>query len=117
MKSIFSILIIAVCIGAYFVYIKPMTVEVKVMSAKKEELTTLLNRVKEIKEKRDAVYLDYSSIPADQIDRLNKVIPETFNPVVTLNNLSDLAKKNGMQINLMTMTQLISYKKQCLKSI
>lgn len=98
MKSLLSILVIVVSVGVYFVYIKPLTVEVKVQMAQKAEIDRVLNRVKEIKEKRDAVFLDYNSISLEEIEKLNKILPETINSVVILNDLSTLAAQYGLTI-------------------
>ena len=98
MRPLISIGVIAVCIGAYFVYIKPMTVDIKVHSLKKEEYSNVLNRVKEITEKRDSILADYESIPQTDIDRLNKIIPEKLNSVLLLNDLSVLGAKYGISI-------------------
>lgn len=98
MRPLISIGVIAVCIGAYFVYIKPMTVDIKVHSLKKDEYNNVLNRVKEIKEKRDSILADYNSIPQSDIDRLNKIIPEKLNSVLLLNDLSVLGAKYGVTI-------------------
>lgn len=98
MKSILSISVIAICVGLYFVYIKPLSLEVKVLSAKKQEYVDVLNRVKEIKEKRDQVFADYDSISSEERDKLNKIIPEKLNPVFMLNDLSVLGSKYGISI-------------------
>lgn len=98
MKSLLSILVIAVSVGAYFVYIKPLTVEVKVQIAKKEEIQKVLNRVKEIKDKRDSIFEDYNSISTEDIEKLNKIIPETVNTVEIFNDLSTNAAQYGLAV-------------------
>jgi hypothetical protein len=98
MKLLISLFSIAICIGAYFVYIKPMVVEVKVLGAQKKEYTNLLNTVQEIKEKRDAVLQDYNSLSPEEISRLNKIIPDTFNSVLLLNNLNGIAQRHNVVI-------------------
>lgn len=98
MKSLLSIFVIAVCVGVYFVYVKPMTVDIKAYRAQKAEFVDLLNKVQQITEKRDALSQDYDSISTEEIDRLNKIVPETFNSVQMLNNLSVLVSKYGVSI-------------------
>ncbi len=98
MRPLLSIFVIAICVGAYFMYIKPMSVEVRVLNAKKAEYNHLLNTVQEIKEKRDAVLLDYNTLSPEEIDKLNKIIPATLNPVLYLNDISSLALKNNLLI-------------------
>ncbi len=98
MRSILSIGVIAICVGMYFMYIKPMTVEVKARRAEKEEYTKVLTRVDEIKTKRDNIIAEYNSISPEEIDRLNKIIPEKINSVSLLNDLSVIASAYGITI-------------------
>lgn len=98
MKSIFSILVISVCIAAYFVYIKPLSVDVKALTAKKAEYTHVLNSVKEIKEKRDEILAQYDSISQTDIEKLNKIIPAKVDDVKLLNDLNNIGSKYGMII-------------------
>jgi len=98
MRSILSIGIIAICVAMYFVYIKPMTVEVKARKAEKEEYTKVLTRVDEIKVKRDNIIAEYNSISPEEIDRLGKVVPEKINPVALLNDLSVIGSAYGIII-------------------
>lgn len=98
MKSLAPLFVIALCIGAYFVYIKPMAVEVKINTIKKSQYTDVLNRVKEIKQKREEVLAEYNSISEEDIARLKKIIPETLNPVILSNDLSRLASDNQVTL-------------------
>ncbi len=98
MRSILSIGVIAICVGMYFMYIKPLTVEVRARTAEKEEYTKVLTRVDEIKVKRDNIIAEYNSISPEEIDRLQKIIPEKINSVALLNDLSVIGSKYGVVI-------------------
>jgi Tfp pilus assembly protein PilO len=98
MKSILSILVISICVGMYFLYIKPLTVEIKVKNAQKAEYTKVLNRVKDIKEKREAIIADYNSISPEEVERLNKIVPEKINSVALLNDLNTIAERYSLVI-------------------
>lgn len=98
MKSLLSILVIAVSVGVYFVYIKPLTLDIRVQIAKKQEIEKVLNRVKEIKEKRDSILQEYNSISVDNIEKLNKIIPETINSVVIFNDLASAGAEYGLTV-------------------
>jgi len=98
MKSLVSIFVIVLSVGTYFYYIKPLTIDIKTKSAQKAEYDNVLNRVKEIKEKRDAVFSEYNSIPSVDIERLNKIIPSEVNSVGMLNDLSALASASGLKV-------------------
>ncbi len=98
MRPILSVLVIIVSIGVYFFYIEPLTLEVRVQLAKKNEIERVLNRVREIKEKRDAVLSDYNSISEEDIKKLEKILPENINSVVILNDLNSVASQFGLVI-------------------
>lgn len=98
MKSILSIFIISVCVGAYFIYIKPLSADIKVLNVKKTEYNDVLNRVKEIKEKRDQLLSQYDNISLEDLDKLNKIIPESINSVILLNNLNNVGSKYGIAV-------------------
>lgn len=98
MKSLLSILVISISVGVYLVYIKPLAVDVRVQIAKKEEIEKVLNRVKEIKDKRDSVFEDYNAISSKDIEKLNKIIPEEVNTVEILNDLSSVASQYGLSV-------------------
>lgn len=98
MKSSISLLIIAVCIASYFVYIKPMSAEIRGLNAKKDEYNNILDRVKEINEKRDAVSMEYDTISQEELDRLNKIIPEKIDSTILSNDVSSIARKYGMSL-------------------
>lgn len=75
---------------------KPLTIEIRSNITKKDKYENVLNRVKEIKEKRDAVLLDYNSISEEDIGRLEKIIPNELNSVNLANDLSSLGSKYGI---------------------
>ena len=83
---------------SYFVYIKPLSVEVRAKIAEKNSYTQVLNRVNEIKVKRDAIFAEYDSISLEEIDRLNKVVPAKINSVALLNDLSVIGARHNVSI-------------------
>jgi Tfp pilus assembly protein PilO len=98
MKSLISLLIISVCVAAYFVYIKPLSIDIRVLNSKKSEYNDVLNRVKDIKEKRDELLLEYDNISPSDLDKLNKILPEKINSVVLVNDLNNMGSKHGIVI-------------------
>ena len=98
MKSYISILIIALSIGMYFLYIKPMSIEIRGLNAKKDEYQNVLDRVKEIKDKRDAILLEYNSISSEELERLNKIIPDEVDSALMSNDINFLATQNSLKL-------------------
>src|SRR3990167_2596777 len=93
MKSSLPFIIIAICIGLYFLYISPTITDVQALRDQKAEYTNVLEKVQEIKEMRDAVSATYNNIPSADLNRLSKIVPERFNSTLLANDLNNLASK------------------------
>ncbi len=90
---------IAICVGSYYMYISPMWSDVDSLIAKKAEYENVLLKTKEIAQERDAAIASYNSIPQEDLDKLNKIVPETFNEAFVANTISSLAAKYGMSLS------------------
>lgn len=90
----------------YFLYISPTYGDIMALSAKKAEYDAVILQSKQLISERDAILTKYNSIPQEDIDRLNKVIPSTFDPVVFLNNLNTMAGTDGIQIKDVKINQV-----------
>lgn len=83
----------------YFVYISPTFTKISERNAKYTEYKDVLNKVNEIKNKRDALSAKYNSVSPDDLDKLNKMIPQTFVPEYFANDLNAMASRSGMRIS------------------
>lgn len=98
MKSLTSLLVITIAIALYFMYIKPTIGEVRALIAKKEEYTNVLDKAKELKQKRDEILTDYNNISEENINKLNKIIPETFDNTSFVNEMNVLSERHNLKI-------------------
>lgn len=96
MKLITPLAVIAVCIGMYFLYITPAAIEMNALSRKKVEYFDVLEKAKELTEKRDALSASYNNISTGDIERLNKILPKNFDPVLLANNLNTVSAQNRL---------------------
>ncbi|KND48092.1 MAG: putative pilO [Parcubacteria bacterium C7867-006] len=96
MKFFTPLAVILVCVGMYFLYISPVSMEVKALVQKKTELDDVLQKVKDLTQKREEVSGAYNSISQADIDKLNKVIPERFDSVAFANDISTVATQNSL---------------------
>lgn len=96
MKLLTPLAIIAVCVGMYFLYITPGAIEVNALVNQKNEYNDVLQKAKELTTKRDELSTSYNSISAADIERLNKIIPAKFDPVVMAHDLSAIASQNKL---------------------
>ena len=98
MKFALPFIIIAISVGLYFVYISPTIADIQALSEKKVEYNSALIGAGELKAKRDAVLADYNNISADNIDKLDKIIPATFNSVIFANDVNSIASRYGLSV-------------------
>ncbi len=96
MKFATPFIIIAISIAVYFVYISPTIDSVKLFRLQKSEQSNVLLKTREVAAKRDAILVDYNNISASDIDKLNKIVPDTFNPVLFANDISGIASAYGL---------------------
>ena len=82
----------------YYMYISPTIDDIKILSAKKAEYVNVLQKSRELNDKRDSLLTDFNSIDQANITKLSKIIPETFDPVLFLNDLSVMASKYAMAV-------------------
>lgn len=98
MKTLTPVLVITISIGMYFMYISPTVDEVRALLAKKQEYDNVLQKAQELIAQRDAILTDYNSIPSSDIEKLNKMLPETMDDTAFLNELNVLAVQKGLAV-------------------
>lgn len=94
----------ALCISSYFFYTKPTLEVISLKKAKLDEYNTVLNKVKEIKVKREDLEAKYQNISEDDLNKLDKMIPAQFVSEYFINDLNALSSRYGMKITEMTIT-------------
>ncbi len=82
----------------YFYFIRPAISDVKGLMAEKAQYTMVLEKSQELTAKRDEILTKYNSIPEDEIEKINKIIPETYESEIFLNTINNLASPSGMKI-------------------
>lgn len=105
MKSFTPLILIGICIGAYYLYVSPTYTEIKNLQVQKDSYTETLAKAKDVIVKRDSILASYNSLPEEDKNRLNKFLPETFNNVIMANHLNSIANQHGMVIQNIIFTQ------------
>lgn len=80
-------------------YIDPTINDVRALMAQKAEYDNVLEKARELQEKRDAILAEYNSISQEDLDKLNKLVPQTFDSVFFLNELNIIASKYGLTLS------------------
>jgi Tfp pilus assembly protein PilO len=99
MKSFTPLVILAICAGAYFLYLSPTYSDIQTLKTKRDQYAQVLQTAKKTAAVRDQALSSYNSISTDGINRLQKIIPDNFQSVVFADHLSSIAGKNGFVIN------------------
>jgi Tfp pilus assembly protein PilO len=99
MRLIVPIIIFAVCVSTYFVYIQPVYSDIQALSAKKAEYLSTLQKSKDLNQMRDSITESYNSISTDDIRNLWVMLPSQSNNVSLAFNISAIASKYGLVFN------------------
>jgi Tfp pilus assembly protein PilO len=98
MKLLIPLIIIGLCMGMYFMYISPTANEVKILSRQKASYDEVLLKSKEVGALRDDVFAEYNNISEVNINKLSKIVPDTFNSVMFANDMNALASKSNLVV-------------------
>jgi Tfp pilus assembly protein PilO len=80
----------------YFLYIGPTWTEISALQAKLAEYKNISDKTIELTTKRDELIVAYNAIPAGDIAKLNKIVPETLDMVQFANDINNLALRYGL---------------------
>lgn len=108
MKSFTPLILIAISIATYYMYIKPTYDEVFVLRDQKASHEEVLMKAKDIISKRDKIIAEYNSVSTDDLNKLKNILPDTFDNVSVTNHIDNIAAKYGLiidQVKLMDQTE------------
>ena len=98
MKNNSPVILILLSIGLFYTFTSHQYQEVKRLNALASEYQGVLRSISDIVELRDNLLLDYSTISKDEIDRLNKVLPDSIDNVRLALDLDTMASRYGISI-------------------
>ncbi len=98
MKLLTPLILIAISVAMYFMYISPTAKDVQALSAKKAEYTNVLEQSKKLKDMRETAQAEYANISESDVSKLDKIIPETFDSVVFVNAVNTVASQYGLVV-------------------
>jgi len=98
MKSFTPFFLIAICVGAYFIFIAPTYSDVQSLTTERDSYNQVLQQAKSVVSKRNQDLASYNSISPDDLSRLSMIAPLTFNLTTFASHLSTIAGKYGVAI-------------------
>lgn len=98
MKSITSLIIIVVSLALLYFYAWPQWQSVPELRSKHAALREAESKAQELSKLRNDLMTRYNAIPLEEMEKINKVVPVDYNPVVLAADISAMALRNSMVI-------------------
>jgi hypothetical protein len=92
------IFMLVASIGLYFGFIDPTYQDALVLKDKKAEFDTAMNNANQLSERRQALVDQVNKFPAEELVRLNKLLPDHVDNVRLIMEVDRIALKYGMSI-------------------
>ncbi len=101
-RQISALIIIAIAVALFFLVTQGNIKKIETNSAEVDHLSSVLNNIKLYKEKHDNLIVEYNSIETNDIDRLEKFLPDNVNNVRLILAVQNVAKDLGISIKNVT---------------
>jgi hypothetical protein len=98
MKSPKNLILLLLSIGLFYTFTSPQYKEVKALQASVGEYRNVIENVSRIAEARDALLLDYETIPLNQLEHLEKILPDNVDTVRLALDLDTIASRYAISI-------------------
>lgn len=95
-RTITSIIFLATAAAVFFTWTKPYFEETKTLESQKASLEEILSNSRQIQELRDNLLAQYNDIPQDNLERLNKMLPDHPDSIKFIIELNNVLNNNGM---------------------
>ena len=99
MKDTTAVILLLLSVGIFFSFSSGQYQEMKNLQTLADEYKSVLNEASAIEGLRDSLLNTYSAIPKSEIERLNKVLPNTVDTVQLAFDLDGMASKHGISIS------------------
>jgi G:T/U-mismatch repair DNA glycosylase len=105
MKQLFlAIFFVAVSAGLFFAYIDPTYNTVKAMQKENGNLSEALDKSRQLQEVRDSLRAKYNTFSKDDLQKLQKLIPDHIDNIRFVIDLNAMAAQHGIRIQGFTFT-------------
>jgi Tfp pilus assembly protein PilO len=101
-RALFPFIFIISAIGLFFGYIDPSYDGVKALKVQENEFNQALNKSKELKEIRDELISKYNAFSTNDLNRLNKLLPDNVDNVRLVLDIDNIASAYNMRIKDVT---------------
>lgn len=98
MKSFIPIILVILSFGLFYVYISPKYSDIKSLSSQQTQYQEALDRTRELQDIRDNLIKKKNLIPTEQLQRLERLLPQNVDTVRLVMDMDALAKSRGLTI-------------------
>jgi Tfp pilus assembly protein PilO len=95
-RFIMPIIILGIAIAVFFTFANPIYTEISTLKAQSASYDEALNNSKALETERDKLTQKYNEIAAENLDRLNKMLPENVDNIRLILEIEKLATPYGM---------------------
>lgn len=99
------VLFVALAVGAFSLYISPTYTDIQLISEDIARYDDALNSSKELMKIRDDLVTRYNSFTPEDLQRLNKMLPEKIDNVRLIIDIDALAAQYGMRLTNITVAE------------
>ena len=99
MRFIFPSILILIAIATFVVFINPTYQQIKVLKADSSQYDTALTNSEKLQSERDALAAKYQTLSPDDLDKLNKLLPDNVDNIRLILNIQQMAQVYGMSIS------------------
>ena len=99
MKNSTALILLVLSVALFYSFVFPYYEKVGVLREQSAKYQDILNNIVDLAQKRDDLEVKYSNIPAEEVLRLEKVLPDNVDTVNLAMNLDSIASKYGISIN------------------
>lgn len=98
MKNSTAFILVLISAGLFYTVVMPQYKKVQVLRAQSAEYENILLDVSSLTEKRDNLLVKYQEMPKQEVDRVNKVLPDNIDTVRLATDFDSIASKYGISI-------------------
>jgi Tfp pilus assembly protein PilO len=108
MRSTVSIILIIVAVCVFYFGVDPMYQNVKSLQAQAADYNQALSNSSSLRQVRNQLISKYNSFDKGEIDRLEKLLPDSVDNIRLILDINGIASKYGMSIKNISITQAAS---------
>lgn len=97
-RLILPLLLLAAAVGGFFKLTQPMLGEIDTLKLEKAKLNQALDNAKELRQVQDSLLATFRNIDPEDLDKLNKFLPDSIDNVRLIIDVDNIARRSGMSI-------------------